>query len=233
MSRVEELRMLGCLIVDHVKGDTRSNYGKIILVAVADVLLTKLIFDEWRSEEKSDELYRSRFKYFTKQVKENTRNLKISSWFQVAMIPIGLSAKTLDEAQHEARRCLRVMELKAAKEMEGEIIASLVFLGKEGLDKEVIPYFLEEEYQINLNREKTAFGHALKSLLAHESFDAYIEKICVYKQLGYRMMCGGVGQVYCQPLPSKWVNDTLDDLDGDIKSMSLSFMRTFNCLPSF
>lgn len=225
--------MLGCLVVDHIKNTSRFEDGKVVLVAVADVLLTKLIFEEFRSDEKSDELYKSRFEYFLQQFKCHSNSVNLNTWFQVAMIPIGLSAKTLDEAQLEAKRCMRVMDLEDSKRLEGEILASLVFLGKEGLDKDVIMYFLEAEYQLDLKKVKTAFGHAIKSLLKSEDFEAYIEEICCYKRRSYRMMCGGLGHAYYNHLPADWVNPTLDALDEDMKSMSLSFMKTFICLPTW
>jgi len=225
--------MLGCLVVDHIKNTYHTQDGKVVLIAVADVLLTKLIFEEFQAEEKSDELYQSRLKYFIQQLKTHPKSVNIKTWFQVAMIPIGLSAKTLDEAQLEAKRCLRIMDLKQSKKLEGEIIASLIFLGKEGLDKEVIMYFLEAEYQLDLKKVKTAFGHAIKSLLNCDNFETYIEEVCRYKRRSYRMMCGGLGQVYYNSLPENWVNPTLDALEDDIKSMSLSFMKTFTCLPTW
>ena len=225
--------MLGCLIVDHIKTTNHSNIGKIILTSATDVLLTKLTFEEWHSEEKSDELYRSRLEYFSKQFNKNSDDINIGVWFQIAMIPIGLSAKSLDEAQQEARRCLRLMNIQESKKLEGEIIASLIFLGKEGLDKKHIPYFLNAEYQIDIKKSKNSFSYSINSLIESQDFENYIEKICVYKRQSYRMMCGGLGQVYFNRLPKQWVNETLDALDGDVKAMSLSFMKAFNCLPSW
>ena len=225
--------MLGCLVVDHMKSSNHSINGKIVLTAITDVLLTKLTFEEWRLEDKSDELYLSRFEYFNKKFNENKTEINYSTWFQIAMIPIGLSADSLDAAQQEARRCLRVMNIKETKKREGEIIASLIFLGKEGLDKNIIEFFLKEEYNLVITQEKNAFGFAINSLLKCENFESYIATISSYKRHNYRMLCGGLGQVYFNRLPTVWVNETLDLLEDDIKSMTLSFMKAFNCLPSW
>ena len=225
--------MLGSMIVDHFKPNFYSTDGKFVIAAIADTLLTKLIYGEWRSDEKSLELYQSRFQYYFNEYQQLSADIQLKSWFQAAMVPVGLSADSIDEAQLESRRCLEAMGVAPDRFLEGEILAALIFLGKEGVDKEAIPYFLQSEYQLAISKLPPTLELNIRSLLDCGNFEAYLKEACVYNDPSYLMMCGGLGQVFYNRLPAFLVDPMLDCLEEDIKAMILSFLKSFNCLPSW
>ena len=62
--------MLGCIIGDNLRNQKNSSEGITIMMAVADVLLSKLVFEDLRQESESDTLYRNRFDYFMTHAKK-------------------------------------------------------------------------------------------------------------------------------------------------------------------
>ena len=65
--------MLGCIIGDNLRNQKNSSEGITIMMAVADVLLSKLVFEDLRQESESDTLYRNRFDYFMTHAKRQKK----------------------------------------------------------------------------------------------------------------------------------------------------------------
>lgn len=84
--------MLGCIIGDNLRNQKNSSEGITIMMAVADVLLSKLVFEDLRQESESDTLYRNRFDYFMTHAKKTKKDIQLSQWTQIAAIPIGFSS---------------------------------------------------------------------------------------------------------------------------------------------
>lgn len=220
--------MLGCLIGDHMRGRKQPSEGCVIMMAVTDVILSKLVWEQLRSEAESDALYQSRFQYFINHSSYANRPIKLGSWTMIAAIPIGFSAENLDAAQSEALRCARVMTNQPNKIKEAQMIASLIFLGKEGVSREAISYFLKAEYQFDLDKSKTVFGKMVRNLLHAPNVESYLIESCDSPRMASTLLCGGLGQAFLGPFPSILVDETLDNLNEDYKRIVLSFHKTYD-----
>ena len=220
--------MLGCLIGDHIRGRKQSSEGCVIMMAVADVILSKLVWEQLRSDEESDALYQSRFQYFISHSSYAHQSIKLGSWTMIAAIPIGFSAENIDEAKSEALRCARIMTNQPNKIKEAQMIASLIFLGKEGVSREAIAYFLKAEYQFNLDKSKTVFGKMVRNLIQASNFESYLMESCVSSRMASTLLCGGLAQAFLGPLPLSLVDETLDELNEDYKRIVLSFHKTYD-----
>ena len=219
--------MLGCIIGDNLRNQKNSSEGITIMMAVADVLLSKLVFEDLRQESESDTIYRNRFDYFMTHAKKTKKDIQLSQWTQIAAIPIGFSSNTIDEAKEEAKRCTRIMTDNKKKQEEAALLASLIFLGKEGVPKEAIPFFLEAEYNLKLTPKKSPLARAILDLISQESFESYLEHNKLAKRRSYTLLCGGLGQAFF-PLPASLSNATLDLLHEDYKRIVLSFHKTYD-----
>lgn len=220
--------MLGCLIGDRVRHRRQPSEGIVIMMAVTDVLLSKLVWEQLRSDEESDALYQSRFHYFIEHSCYAHKQINLQSWVSIAAIPIGFSAQSLDEAQQEAIRCARVMTEQPKKIREAQIIASLVFLGKEGVSRDVIPYFLKAEYNINIEKNQSAMGRAINQILVASDFETYLMDSKTSHRIAYTLLCGGLGQAFLAPMSQKMVDETLDVMLDDYKRITLSFHKTYD-----
>lgn len=218
--------MLGCLIGDHVRHRSQPSEGVVIMMAVTDVLLSKLVWEQLRSDEESDALYQSRFQYFIEH--SCYKQINLQSWVSISAIPIGFSAQSLDEAQQEAIRCARMMTEQPNKIKEAQIIASLVFLGKEGVASNAIPYFLKAEYNINIEKMQSALGRAINQLLGSSDFESYLMDSRTSHRIAYTLLCGGLGQAFLAPMSQKMVDETLDVMLEDYKRITLSFHKTYD-----
>lgn len=218
--------MLGCLIGDHVRHRSQPSEGVVIMMAVTDVLLSKLVWEQLRSDEESDALYQSRFQYFIEH--SCYKQINLQSWVSISAIPIGFSAQSLDEAQQEAIRCARMMTEQPNKIKEVQIIASLVFLGKEGVASNAIPYFLKAEYNINIEKMQSALGRAINQLLGSSDFESYLMDSRTSHRIVYTLLCGGLGQAFLAPMSQKMVDETLDVMFEDYKRITLSFHKTYD-----
>lgn len=221
--------MLGCMIGDYLRNPKYSSEGITVMMAVADVLLSKLVFEDLRQESESDTLYRNRFDYFITHAKRTKKEIQLNQWTQIAAIPIGFSANTIDEAKEEAKRCTRIMTDNKRKQKEAMLLASLIFLGKEGVPKEAIPFFLEAEYKIKLNSKTSPLSRAILDLIGKESFEIFIEQNTKAKRKAYTLLCGGLGQAFFS-LPEHLTHATLDALDEDYKRILLSFHKTYDLI---
>lgn len=218
--------MLGCLIGDHVRHRSQPSEGVVIMMAVTDVLLSKLVWEQLRSDEESDALYQSRFQYFIEH--SCYKQINLQSWVSISAIPIGFSAQSLDEAQQEAIRCARMMTEQPNKIKEAQIIASLVFLGKEGVASNAIPYFLKAEYNINIEKMQSTLGRAINQLLGSSDFESYLMDSRTSHRIAYTLLCGGLGQAFLAPMSQKMVDETLDVMLEDYKRITLSFHKTYD-----
>lgn len=235
--------MLGCMIVDHFRPNFSSRSGHIVIMALTDVLLTKLMFAEDRFGEGSDALYKERFKTYANEYGLPFEKLDLSAYYQSAMVPIGLRYGSSDpdcdweaelfQVKDEAGQCLQVMGVADDKAIEGELLASLIFLGKGGAPTKIIPYFVQNEYSKTIDEWSPELSHILSSLVEAEDFVDFLDKACIFNDPSLQMLCGGLGQVFYNRLPAKWVDTTLDNMDYDQKSMLLSFLKRFECLPSW
>ena len=235
--------MLGSMIVDHFRPNFGSTEGNIVIMAVTDVLLTKLMFAEDRFGEGSNALYMERFKTYAREYGLPFSKLDLSAYYQAAMVPIGLRYGSSDpdcdwEAElalvkEEARQCLQIMGISPERILEGELLASLLFLGKGGAPTSIVPFFLKNEYNRPQNSWSPELSHILDSLEAATDFVDFLDKACIFNDPSLQMLCGGLGQVFFNRLPAKWVDTTLDFMDYDQKNMLLSFLKRFECLPSW
>jgi len=235
--------MLGSMIVDHFRPNFSSRSGHVVIMAVTDVLLTKLMFAEDRFGDGSDALYKERFKTYANEYALPFSSLELNAYYQAAMVPIGLRYGSSDPdcnwetelalVKEEAVQCLQAMEIDPEKALEGELLASLIFLGKGGAPTKVVPYFVENEYGKPIDKWSPELSHILRSLGEAHDFVDFLDKACIFNDPSLQMLCGGLGQVFFNRLPAKWVDTTLDDMDYDQKSMLLSFLKRFECLPSW
>lgn len=220
--------MLGCLIGDHVRHRRQPSEGVVIMMAVTDVLLSKLVWEQLRSDEESDALYQSRFQYFIEHSCYAHKQINLQSWISIVAIPIGFSAESLDEAKHEAIRCARMMTEQPKKIKEAQMIASLAFLGKKGVNRDAIPYFLKAEYNINIEKMQSAMARAINQLLVTPDFETYLMDSKASHRIAYTLLCGGLGQAFLAPMSQKMVDETLDDMLEDYKRITLSFHKTYD-----
>lgn len=235
--------MLGCMIVDHFRPNFASTEGNIVITAITDVLLTKLMFAEDRFGEGSDALYKERFKSYAHEYHLPFSKLDLTAYYQAAMVPIGLRYGSSDDecdwehemelVKSEARLCLQSMGIIKDRIEEGEMLASLVFLGKGGTPSSFIPYFVVNEYGKTIDNWSRELSHILQSLVTAQDFVDFLDKACIFNDPSLQMLCGGLGQVFFNRLPAKWVDATLDEMDYDQKTMVLSFLKRFECLPSW
>jgi|GEM_PF-1858969 len=235
--------MLGCMIVDHFRPNFRSRAGMVVMMAVTDTLLTKLMFEQDHLGEGSDALYMERIKRYSEEYGIAFDPEDAKSYYQTAMVPIGMRYGSSEEdcdwgeelglVKKEARMCLKALGIEGQRALEGELLASLIFLGKGGASTKAVSYFIEHEYAKPVDGWSHELSHILTTLAESADFVEFLDKACIFNDPSLQMLCGGLGQVFFNRLPAKWVDNTLDDMDYDQKNMLLSFLKRFECLPSW
>ncbi|MGL4337774.1 MAG: hypothetical protein ACRCST_12855 [Turicibacter sp.] len=212
------------------KTKDKYTHVSVLTVSLADVLLSKFVFDDFSDELESASLYRSRIDYFTTHALIEIEDMNLPKQLPLFCGLMGYYSDSIDRVQEEVRHCVQTFSGTDTQMREAEIIACCILLGQFGVSKEALSYFLKAEYDFTIDTEDSSLGKALTIFMQSEDFEQCLV-LAVQEQNNRHevlVLTAGIAHSFFQSIPDFRIDLVQAALEEDLKRVMFSFMKTFN-----
>jgi ADP-ribosylglycohydrolase len=146
--------------------------------------------------------------------------------------PVGFAFGTLDEVMAEAKRSAEVTHNHPEGIKGAQVVASAIFLARQGAKKERIRHFIEDTFHYDLNRtlddirphyrfDETCQGSVPEAIIAFLESDSYEDAIRKAISIGgdsdtIACMTGGIAKAYFKTIPQYILDRVRSLLDPEL-----------------